>query len=142
MPDKQTVQLDSRQRRKLLAIVKTGTRKAREILHAHILLKSADGWTDAQIAEAFNVSSDTARRIRLRCRESGLIAAIQERPRLGPPVQLTPEQEAMLIALVCSNPPAGHHRWTVRLLATEAIKREIVLAICPESVRQLLQKTK
>ena len=142
MSTKQTIKLTGPQRKTLLTIIKTGTRKAKEILHAHILLKSADGWADAQVAEAFDVSPDTVRRMRLRYLELDWMSAIQERPRSGPPVQLTPEQEATLIALVCSRPPVGHRRWTVRLLATEAIQRELVATITHEAVRQLLKKTK
>ena len=142
MSTKQTIKLTGLQRRKLLTLIKTGTRKAKEILHAHILLKCADGWTDAQVAEAFDVSLDTVRRIRIRYRELDLMSAIQEQPRSGPPVQITPEQEATLMALVCSQPPVGHRRWTMRLLATEAIKRELVTTITPEAVRQLLKKTR
>lgn len=142
MSTKQTIKLTSTQRRRLLTIVQTGTRKAKEILHAHILLKSAAGWTDTQVAEAFDVSPDTVRRIRLRYRELDLMSAIQEQPRSGSPGQLTPEQEACLIALVCSPPPVGHRRWTMRLLATEALNRKLVPAITYETVRQLLKKTR
>ena len=142
MSTKQTIKLTGTQRQKLLTMIKTGVRKAKEISHAHILLKCADGWTDAQVAEAFEVSLDTVRRIRLRYLELDLMSAIQERPRSGPPVQLTPEQEATLIALVCSQPPVGHRRWTVRLLATEAIKRDLVATITHEAVRQLMKKTR
>ncbi len=142
MSTKQAIKLTSRQRQTLLAIVKTGTRKAKEILHAHILLKSAEGWPDAQVAEAFDVSPDTVRRIRLRYLELDLRSAIQEQPRSGPPAQITPEQEATLIALACSPPPVGHQRWTVRLLATEAVKQKIVATITHETVRHLLKKTK
>lgn len=142
MSTKQTIKLTGTQRRRLLTIVQTGTRKAKEILHAHILLKSAAGWTDTQVAEAFDVSPDTVRRIRLRYLELDLMSAIQEQPRSGPPGQLTPEQEARLIALVCSPPPVGHRRWTMRLLATEAINRQLIPAITYETVRQLLKKTR
>jgi hypothetical protein len=142
MSTKQTIKLNRTERQTLLTIVRTGTRKAKEILHAHILLKSAAGWTDAQVSEAFDVSPDTVRRIRLRYLNLNLTAAIQEQSRSGPPVQLTSEQETRLIALVCSQPPVGYRRWTIRLLATEAIDRKFIPSITYETVRQLLKKTK
>lgn len=141
MPKKRKVKLRSDQRDKLLRIVRTGRRKAREILYAHTLLKSAQGWTDAQIAQAFDVSPDTVRRARLRFIRSGLKAALQEHPRPGAPRKLTTEQETALIALACSKPPEGHQRWTVRLLAEEAVKRGLVPGCTPETLRQLLKKT-
>lgn len=141
MPKKNQVHLRSAQRDKLLDIIKTGHRSAREILYAHILLKSAQGWTDAQIAEAFDVSCDTVRRTRLRFIRSGLKAALHERPRPGAPRTLTTEQETALIALACSKPPEGYQRWTVRLLAEEAVKRRLVPGLAAETLRQLLKKT-
>jgi putative transposase len=141
MPKKNKVVLRSDQRKKLSKIIRTGHRKAREILYAHILLKSAQGWTDEQIARAFDISPDTVQRTRLRFVQSGLKAALQESPRPGAPRQLTTEQETQLIALACSKPPDGHARWTVRLLAEEAVKRRIVSGMAPETLRQILKKT-
>ena len=141
MPKKNEVHLRSEQRTKLLRIVRTGQHKAREILCAHILLKSDRGWTDAHIAEAFDISVDTVRRTRLRFRRGGLKAALHERPRSGAPTKLTMEQETALIALACSTPPEGHRRWTVRLLAEEAVKRGLVPGVVAETLRQILKKT-
>jgi hypothetical protein len=50
------------------------------------------------------------------------------------------EAEAKLIALRCGPPPAGHGRWTLRLLADRAVQLEIVPTICHETVRQVLKK--
>jgi len=142
MPKKSKITLRSDQRKKLLKVIKTGHRKAREILYAHILLKSAQGWTDEQIAQAFDISADTVQRTRIRYVQSGLKAALQESPRPGAPRQLTTEQEVQLIALACSKPPAGHARGTVRLLAKEAVKRRLVVGLAPETLRQVLKKTR
>ena len=51
-------------------------------------------------------------------RGGDVAATIQRRKRLAPPVQprITGEVEARLIALVCSTPPPGHARWSLRLL--------------------------
>jgi len=141
MPKKNKVILRADQRRTLLKIIKTGHRKAREILYAHILLKSGQGWPDEQIAQAFDISTDTVQRTRMRFVQSGLKAALQESPRPGAPRQLTTEQETRLIALACSKPPDGHARWTVRLLAEEAVKRGMVPGMAPETLRQILKKT-
>lgn len=141
MPKKNIITLRSDQHKKLLKIVKTGQHKAREILYAHILLKSAHGWSDYQIAQAFDTSRDTVRRTRLRFVQSGLKAALEESPRPGAPRQLTTEQETRLIALACSKPPAGRARWTVRLLAETAVKRGLVPGMVPETFRQILKKT-
>ncbi len=141
MPKKWKVKLRSDQRKKLLRIVHAGQHKSREILYAHILLKAAKGWTDDNIADAFATSTKTVQRTRQRFVEAGLPAALTEEQRPGQPPKLTAEQEILLIALACSTPPAGFHRWTVRLLTSEAIARQIVPEIVPETVRQILKKT-
>ena len=142
MSKKHIIRLTSYQRQKLISIVRKGAHKAREILAAHILLKSSQGWTDQQIVEAFETSLKTVQRVRQRYQDSGLAAALQEQPRSGPPRKLTLAEETALIALVCSKPPAGRCRWTVRLLTNEAIQRELVPALAPETVRQVLKKTR
>ena len=80
------------------------------------------------------MSVDIVRRIRLRFLRSGLKAAIHERPRSGAP-KLTMEQKTALIALACSKPPEGHPRWTMRLLAKEAVKRGLVPGVVAEALR-------
>jgi len=51
-------------------------------------------------------------------RGGDIVATIQRRKRLTPPVEpkITGEVEARLIALACSTPPPGHARWSLRLL--------------------------
>ena len=50
-------------------------------------------------------------------------------------------QEARLIALTCSEPPAGRARWTLELLVQQMLKDGIVTRVSPETVRLLLKKT-
>ncbi len=54
--------------------------------------------------------------------------------------KLDGEQEARLIALACSAPPAGHARWTLRLLADKLVELEVVETVSHETVHRLLQK--
>ncbi len=141
MAKKWKVKLRSDQRKQLLRIVRVGKHKAREILYAHILLKAAKGWNDKNIADVFATSTKTVQRTRQRFVEGGLKAALTEQARPGQPTKLAREQGILLIALACSAPPAGFHRWTVRLLTSEAIARKIVPEIVPETARQILKKT-
>lgn len=142
MSEKQQIHLSSYQRRKLLRLVQTGTHKARTVVAAHVLLQSARGWSDAQIAAAFNTSLKTVQRIRQRYLRGGLARALHEQPRSGRPHKLTVADETALIALACSKPPAGRCRWTVRLLAAEAQRQELLPAVAPETIRQVLKKTR
>ncbi|MGH2592358.1 MAG: helix-turn-helix domain-containing protein [Anaerolineae bacterium] len=141
MSKKPVIQLKPAQRRQLLRTIRRGKRKARDIRCAYILLRSADGWSETEIADAFDISPRTVRRTRARDREQGGEAALSEHPRPGQPPKLTLRQETRSVALACSQPPAGHQRWTVRLLTEEAIQRKIVRRIAPETARRVLKKS-
>ena len=56
-------------------------------------------------------------------------------------LELDGKQEALLIALACSDAPQGQAKWTARLLANRAVEMEIVESISESSVRRLLKKT-
>jgi hypothetical protein len=51
------------------------------------------------------------------------------------------EAEARLIALSCGTPPSGRTRWTLRLLADELVRLEVVEAISHETIRRTFQQT-
>lgn len=69
-------------------------------------------------------------------------AALSERPRLGGALRrkLDGHQEAYLVALVCSDPPEGRERWSMRLLAEKLVEVGLVEEICDETVRRALKK--
>ncbi len=142
MPDKHSIRLTRKQRDMLREIITTGQRPARVIRRAHILLRSAEGWTDEAIANSFETSVDTVRRTRLGCMERGVLDCLADRPRAGAPHKLDEEEDARLVALACSDPPQGHCRWTIRLLTEQAVGRELIRPVVPETVRQALQKTR
>ena len=138
---KHEVHLTETERRKLIAIVSRGRNKAVVIQRAHILLKVDEGKTDAEISQLLYVSEQTIRRVRLRFAEAGLPVALEDKPHASTGTELEEEQEARLIALACSEPPAGRARWTLELLVQEMLKDGIVTRVSPETVRLLLKKT-
>jgi len=141
MEKKYVVKLTAKERRKLIAIVGKGQNKALVIRRAHMLLKSDEGRTDEQIAELLYCDSDTVRNVRMRFWEDGLEAVLEDKPHPAGSGGLEPRQAAYLIALACSNPPAGQVRWTLKLLAERLVADDIVEHISPETVRLVLEKT-
>jgi transposase len=139
--EKHEVHLKEEERRKLLGVVSKGRNKAAVIQRAHILLKVDEGKTDAEIGQMLYVSEQTIRRVRLRFVTDGLQAALEDRPHPSSGSALDEKQEARVIALACSEPPAGRARWTLELLVQEILKDGIVTRISPETVRLLLKKT-
>lgn len=138
---KHSVTLTPQERKKLVAMVTTGRNKATVIQRAHTLLKSAEGKTDAEIATLLYISEQTVRRTRVRFCGGGLDVALEDKPYPKPAPKLNVEQEAYLIALACSGPPAGRARWTLELLAQQLVQDSIVDGIASETVRLVLKKT-
>lgn len=115
-----SVTLGEQEREELSQLINKGKGAARKLLHARILLKAdtSVGWTDQGIAEALDVSISTIERVRERFVEEGLSAALdRQAPKRVYRRQLNGEQEAHLVALVCSQPPEDRGRWTLSLLA-------------------------
>ena len=138
--EKHEVHLKEEERRKLIGIVSKGRNKAVVIQRAHILLKVDEGKTDAEISQMLYVSEQTIRRIRQRFAQEGLQAALEDKPHPATGSELDEKQEARIIALACSEPPAGQARWTLELLTQEVLKDGIVTHLSPETVRLLLKK--
>jgi transposase len=141
MEKKHVINLTPKERRRCLAIVSKGRNKASVIRRAHILLKSDEGKTDREISDLLYVSEETVRRIRVRFCAEGLIKALEDKPHPPPDPALDDEQEAYLIALACSAPPAGRKRWTAELLAQQLIDEEVVDTVSPTTIRTVLKKT-
>jgi transposase len=80
-------------------------------------------------------------RTRQRFVDEGLTAALSEQPRSGSPPALTGKQAAFLVALACSTPPVGRHRWTLKLLADRFIELRQIDRISPDTVGRVLKKT-
>src|ERR671928_267607 len=135
MHQRYVVVLTEAQRAHLEQLIAAGTASARKLAHARVLLKadkgpSGPGWTDAAIADAVEISQPTISRIRQQFVAAGLEAALNRRaPQRVYARRLDGEQEARLIALTCSEPPAGHARWTLRLLADKLVELDVVEAV-------------
>jgi homeodomain-containing protein len=144
---KYAVALTEAERAQLRTLVGRGIAPARLLTRARILLKAdqSEGgaaWSDAAIAGALAVHPTTVARIRRQVVEQGLEAALtRKRPDRVYERVLDGVAEAHLIAVVCADPPAGHERWSLRLLADELVRLEVVGAVSHETVRRTLQQT-
>ena len=148
MPRKQhVVRLSPTERAEVRALVTAGRAPALTQTHARILLKCDAGaggprWSDAHVAAAVEVSARTVARVRARFAAGGLAAALgRKRPNRVYRRKLDAAQEARLVAVACTVPPAGQARWSLRLLAQRLVELEVVDGISPETVRATLKKT-
>jgi putative transposase len=101
-------------------------------------VRLAKGVSAPQISNVIPLTPQAIRKIGHRYREGGLESALYERQRPGAAAVLDDSQKQRIIAMVCSDPPAGRARWTVRLVAQEAVRRRLVPRVGRETIRILL----
>ena len=70
----------------------------------------------------------------------GLVSALYDRPRSGAPAMVIGRFEEHLSALACSEPPEGHARWTLRLLADRVVELGLIDSISHTGISKLLKK--
>ncbi|KAB2851018.1 MAG: IS630 family transposase [Hyphomicrobiaceae bacterium] len=148
MPAKKfVVELAAAEREGLTALISKGKAPAKTILKARILLKAdqaegGPGWFDAEIVEALDTNLTMVSRTREKLVCEGLEAVLTRKKRETPPTPpiFDGEAQAKLTALACSEPPPGHARWTIRLLAEHVVERKIVPAAHFNTVGRALKK--
>jgi hypothetical protein len=144
MNTKYIVALNEEQRQHLEKITSSGKVSARQMKRAQILLKSdlQTNWSYEQMMEAFDVSAVTIAAVRRAFVEQGLEASLQrKKPDREYEHALDGEGEAHLIALACSEPPAGRAKWSLRLLQDRFVKLGHADSISYETIRRVLKKT-
>ena len=147
MMKKYRVGLTEEEQEELKGLVSKGWGAAYKQTHARILLLSDENQVDGamrdeDIAWVLKVGSATVERVRRRCVEEGLEAALGRKQQLKRrKKKLDGQGEAHLVALACSQPPEGRVSWTLQMLADGLVAQEIVDSISTETVRRTLKKT-
>jgi transposase len=135
------ISLTDAERKELKSLIDNGRRLAKKITRARILLLADAGKKDHEIAESLQTSIPTVVRVRKRFAEARLASSLEDKARSGKPPSLRGKVAAHITSLACSEPPEGHARWTLRLLADKAVELELVDTISHEAVRRILKKT-
>jgi hypothetical protein len=141
------VKLSKTDRAWLETFTRQGSAKAQELTRARILLSADEGGAalkDEQISSALGVTVQTIERVRKHYCLAGMERAVhrQPRPDKGIPKKVDGEVEARLIALACSDAPGEAPRWTLKMLADELVRLELLESISIEQVRKTLKKTR
>jgi len=138
------VDLIDTERAALREIISKNKAKRSTIINAYILLKAdrTCGWTNEDIALAYEVSTKKVEQLKKRFVEEGFEAALYRKPVTNAHRRkITGDEEAHLIALCCSKAPEGHATWTLRMLADKMVELDIVDSVSHETIRQTLKKT-
>jgi homeodomain-containing protein len=145
---KYVVRLSGEERARLDEFVRKGKRAAHLLTRARIVLKadvseSGDGWSDSRIAEALDTSIPTIERTRRQLVEEGFQAALTRKtnPNSAPRRIFDGAAEAKLIALACEPAPAGHAKWSLRLLEEKVVELQIVESASDNTIGRTLKKT-
>ena len=141
MAEKHVVQLNREENEAIEKLLRKGKVAARRLKRANILRLAHANYSDAAISDALAASIATIERTRAKFVQGGLEWALSEEPRSGAPAKLDGKQEAFLIALACTTPPAGHACWTMELLTDRLLKMRVIgTPLSDETVRRTLKK--
>ena len=132
------IEITSKDKKELRKLLGGGIQQVRVVLRALALLQLAEGVSAPRIAGMLPLTAQAIRKIGHRYQEAGLERALYEKERPGAVALLEDSQKQRIIAMVCSDPPQGCARWTVRLVAKEAVKRRLVPRVGRETIRILL----
>ena len=137
----QRIKLTDHERSSLTTILRCGTTPARVQTRARTLDLLHRGRHPNEIAVTLGLSLPTVFNIKRRYLSQGLDSALYDRPRSGKPPKIDGTARAKITALACSKAPAGHARWTLRLLADKAVEFAFCESISHETVKEVLKKT-
>jgi len=143
---KHRVKLTGDERHSLEQLIRRGA-AGWKLWRAQALLKCDEGddgpgWPDAQVGEAFGVTTRSLQGWRKQAVERGPLSLLARKPQdRSKHRKLDGAGEAQLVKLACSTPPKGRSRWSLRLLADRLVEMKVVDSIGHECVRQTLQKT-
>lgn len=134
------LELNDLQRRDLERLTASGTLPARVFKRARALLLLDQGHTLASAARILSVCANSVATWRNRFHDEAL-AMLFDRPRSGRPVEIDGTARAKITALACSEPPPGHARWDLRLLAHKAVELGYCEHLSHTHARTILKKT-
>jgi transposase len=136
-----SIQLSKEERSSLKTLFSGGNGSNRKHNRARILDLLERNKSVAEIAALIDCSPTTVYNVKHRYQREGLESALTEKPRSGKPPRISGESRARITALACSDAPAGHVRWTLRLLADKAVELGFIDSISHNHVGELLKKT-
>ncbi len=134
------INLTDEERAKVERFIRRGKANARNIARAHILLKSAEGWSIERIAETYRVSQATVSNVRARYRAGGVERVLTDKVQQNRHRTLGGEEEAVMVAIACSPVPEGHDHWTLRMLRAKLIELGMVERVSASTIQDRLKK--
>lgn len=141
---KYRIHLTESERTTLTEWTRKGTHAAKRIQKAQVLLGSDENTerkSEAELATSYGLSLKSVERIRKAFCEEGMGVFEKKARKPRSDKKIDGRVEARLIALVCSQPPEGHAKWKLQLLADKLVELKVIGSISATAVGTTLKKT-
>ena len=142
---KYIVTLTKEEREYLNKIVSKGTHKSQKVINALLLLGCDEGdsqerrFTNKELSRVLKIGMRKIDRVKKRFIEEDLDITLNGKKRSRIYAKKADgDFEAHLIALSCSEPPAGFSRWSLRLLADKVVELKYIDNVSHETIRRVL----
>jgi transposase len=135
--------LSQEERATLTDWVSKGSRKAKDIQKAYILLASDETTgreSETALSARYKLSVRSVERIRKSFCEQGMAIFDKKQRKTRSDKKIDGKLEAYLLALVCSEPPVGQSKWKLQMLADKLVELQVIDSISHTSVAGILKK--
>jgi transposase len=144
-----TIKLSQIEVEELKTVINKGSHTSQAFRAAYILLNCDKGEhsankeiTNAEICKILKVGERTIDRVKKKFIEEGFEGVLERRvSNQNYTKKVDGDLEAKLVQLCCSQPPTGHAKWSLRLLADKAIELQYIDYISHVTVGEVLKKT-
>lgn len=140
---KYRVHLTTTEREALMKVVSKGKSKATAIGKANVLLasdESKERRSETVISEAYHCSIKTVERIRREFCERGMGIFEPKARKTRSDKKIDGTVEAHILAVSCSEPPAGQSRWKLQAIADRVVELGVIEQLSHTSVATVLKK--
>lgn len=144
-----TIKLNKIESEELNKVINKGSHSSQAYRAAYILLNCDKGEfsanteiKNAEICKILKVGERTIDRVKKKFIEEGFESVLERRPSIqNYTKKMDGDMEAKLVALCCSEPPAGFAKWSLRLLADKMVELNYIDYISHVSLGEVLKKT-
>jgi hypothetical protein len=144
-----TIKLNKIESEELNKEINKGSHSSQAYRAAYILLNCDKGEfsanteiKNAEICKILKVGERTIDRVKKKFIEEGFESVLERRPSIqNYTKKMDGDMEAKLVALCCSEPPAGFAKWSLRLLADKMVELNYIDYISHVSLGEVLKKT-
>lgn len=139
------INLSTAEREELKKKVSRGKGKAGDIQKAHVLLASDEAierQSETAISQAYHLSVRSVERIRRQFCERGMAVFVPLPRKTRSDKKIDGRVEAHILAVSCSEPPAGQSRWKLQSIADKIVELGVIEHLSHTSVGTVLKKTR